>query len=923
MLFETMGKKFFPAAAPIDAPQQRLAWGLFWRVLATQSGVLFFAAALVCFFAYNWADIPAFAKFGFIAVLIAASALPAFLRGFSSSVTHAGLLLCGILGGVLFAVYGQVYQTGANAWELFRSWTFWLVPLFLISRRSGLFFTLWVVANLWASFYWQQMLLDKNSMRLFFFGSQTLVWAAFEAASYYYPAKELPFLRSRWIPRCIGVLLLACLTQIFIEEFIKHNSWRATAPDAGIGLLFLCVMGGGAYWYLRKKRDLFMIAAGLLSVIALIMMGLDSSISINFSSSFYLLFLALVLLSLSVAAGKFLIYLHGQTPETHAVTEARDAEESTPPPPEEDSPTAVLPSLLSMRVLNFVFSGVLADAPPEKTKESSPWVARLLMGICAWVIVPLLICSLVLFIYLLEIKSFSTIASISFFILAGGVALSRNQGIFIRQASLCTMLMASLALSVSLTVALGWEDEKYLLVPTIAVFAVSAFLARNEAYRFLAAVFVTFFSFMQLRFCFVYARRGWSSWGWLFRSARALRRPVWGGTSLLFIALFALLSVLLVLLWDKSDDSHPKLRWINRKGLLTALMVFGLCSVFMADYPLFGAATLSMCGVGAGIGLLVFSWRLSLELSLSKTVFAALSFLCLATTVASWWLPWVGVGLFALALARYAASSPLFGFSVIYLASCTVMEYYSRATTLLEKSKSLALAALVLVLAAFALQTLLTLALRKGAVSIPDELAEFCKRVSSVVRWESRREVVLCASLVGALVIFAGLFTRSVHQKETLLADGKPVILHLTPRDPRSLMQGDYMVLNLALEREIETARREAKRDQKAGDEKRDDDFSGAPREGLAVIESDAQGVYHFASLYDDALPLTEKQIKIIFRFQKYSVRVGSGSFFFREGTGRAFDGARYADLRVDENGQCLIVALRDSALEIIDPEKK
>jgi uncharacterized membrane-anchored protein len=35
-----------------------------------------------------------------------------------------------------------------------------------------------------------------------------------------------------------------------------------------------------------------------------------------------------------------------------------------------------------------------------------------------------------------------------------------------------------------------------------------------------------------------------------------------------------------------------------------------------------------------------------------------------------------------------------------------------------------------------------------------------------------------------------------IWQKEKVLRDGKVMLLRLAPRDPRSLMQGDYMVLN-------------------------------------------------------------------------------------------------------------------------------
>jgi uncharacterized membrane-anchored protein len=147
---------------------------------------------------------------------------------------------------------------------------------------------------------------------------------------------------------------------------------------------------------------------------------------------------------------------------------------------------------------------------------------------------------------------------------------------------------------------------------------------------------------------------------------------------------------------------------------------------------------------------------------------------------------------------------------------------------------------------------------------------------------------------------------------ENLLESGTPVLLELAPRDPRSLMQGDYMALSFSVEREIDRAR--TRHSQHSHTRPQD--------KGLAVIEPDEKGVYHFVSLYDPAIQLTGKQIQIVYRWNGRSPQIGSGSFLFQEGHGREYEAARYGELRVDEEGNGLIVRLRDQSLEIIDPGK-
>ena len=56
-----------------------------------------------------------------------------------------------------------------------------------------------------------------------------------------------------------------------------------------------------------------------------------------------------------------------------------------------------------------------------------------------------------------------------------------------------------------------------------------------------------------------------------------------------------------------------------------------------------------------------------------------------------------------------------------------------------------------------------------------------------------RKAIVLAAGVLVLLFVNYGIY-----QREQLLTDGRIVLLELSPVDPRSLMQGDYMRLNFA-----------------------------------------------------------------------------------------------------------------------------
>jgi uncharacterized membrane-anchored protein len=148
-------------------------------------------------------------------------------------------------------------------------------------------------------------------------------------------------------------------------------------------------------------------------------------------------------------------------------------------------------------------------------------------------------------------------------------------------------------------------------------------------------------------------------------------------------------------------------------------------------------------------------------------------------------------------------------------------------------------------------------------------------------------------------VIFAGLvlvvlaLVVLVVRKELVLAHGTPVLLELAPVDPRSLMQGDYMVLDYAVSRELRQ--------------------SEGPREGLLVLRLDENGVGHFVRQHTPDTPLAPGELLLGYKQREGRIRLGAESFFFQEGHADRYAGAKYGELRVAENGSSVLVGLRNA----------
>lgn len=127
-------------------------------------GVGQFLAGVVFFFAYNWNDLSDIAKFAVIEAALAIAAGGALLAGLDRVLGQMLLIAASVLTGVLLAAIGQVYQTGADAFELFVAWAVLTVPWTIISRHAAHWLLWLVIAETALVLYCEQVLVPINDM---------------------------------------------------------------------------------------------------------------------------------------------------------------------------------------------------------------------------------------------------------------------------------------------------------------------------------------------------------------------------------------------------------------------------------------------------------------------------------------------------------------------------------------------------------------------------------------------------------------------------------------------------------------------------------------------------------------------------------------------------------------------------------------
>ena len=105
------------------------------------SGRWFYSGRNYLLLCYNWEELPKFAKLGIVEVLLVASVLLATFTHWNKLVKQILLTEATFLIGTLFAVFGQIYQTGADAYDLFLGWTLFTILWAVAIRFAPLWLT--------------------------------------------------------------------------------------------------------------------------------------------------------------------------------------------------------------------------------------------------------------------------------------------------------------------------------------------------------------------------------------------------------------------------------------------------------------------------------------------------------------------------------------------------------------------------------------------------------------------------------------------------------------------------------------------------------------------------------------------------------------------------------------------------------------
>ncbi len=780
---------------PLDPSTQIPARSL--RLLVTVGAAALFAFGVFCWIAANWADFHRLTKIGVVGGLLLGSCVIA--AGAPRARPPFLLLANGATGGVL-ALIGQIYPSGADAWQLFALWSALALPFALAARHDAVW-VLWTLVAAAGIGLWR--LQEHPELA---FGEVLPSWGlALALAAFLCPQSPTRRLvgRANWSFRLASVSAIALFAFVGLDGAINGG---ARGDAALLASLLVLVFASGAL-ILLKPLDLGLLTCAFAAIdtllIARILIVLDKSFTIP----------AVMLVAIAAAA-------------------------------------IVVGSVWVLRIIHLR-TAASAD------EGGRSWPLAALSGLGALLAAfPLMMLYTLVFDALAKEPAFAALIggatlAIAVFILRGGVAFGFRQ--------MFGLIAAGVGMALVGYAALEWFDRDagfaLALLSALVAFAVPA---------------------SWMRALFGFGAMGATVVGIL---AHLLGGPHIDGRTEAAVALASLAAAAgggaLAAGKPGASRARPFFVGWTTAGLLALMLLAGrpfLASAgagefgALADFfqsPWSGPAQIASILLGlAGVSVLL-ARRADLRTPLGFAVAAC----AVALTFRS---PTLGAALVIFACAILADLRALASAAAIAAIWIVSAFYYALDWPLTQKA-----------------YVLMTLGAALGGVAFFTRLRDASTPTAPI----GGAAVALIALGAAATAGIAGV---TVREAETVLREGRIIFIALRPVDPRSLVQGDYMAIAF------------------------DTDHLPASNTGgetRAIADVDSRGVATLQRISAPGETVSPEQVIVKLRRKSGRWFVGSDAWFFEEGHGKDFVGAKFGQFRVGADGRLFLTGLADQNL--------
>jgi len=188
-------------------------WGSWTANILLKLGLALILAGIVYFFAFNWADLSTLSAFLYVELGILLALFAVYYFGLHSMTGQLSLLAASMLVGVFLAVFGQEYQSGADAYTLFMYWSI-LIFVWTVMSCFAVQWFFWLVITNIAVVLWEKqfaMRIDALSpIIIIYLGLFNLIMLALR--EYGLHVKKYIWLQIKWP----ALLLLGAMLMAFV-----------------------------------------------------------------------------------------------------------------------------------------------------------------------------------------------------------------------------------------------------------------------------------------------------------------------------------------------------------------------------------------------------------------------------------------------------------------------------------------------------------------------------------------------------------------------------------------------------------------------------------------------------------------------------------------------------------------------------------
>lgn len=246
----------------------RSAWAKFSDIALLALGVGFLAAGIIFFFAYNWHMLHKFVKLGIAQGLVIALTCGALFARVQPLYRNILLTAASVMVGLMFSIFGQIYQTGADAYDFFLGWTVFILLWAIISDFAPLYLLLMVLINTTVVFYFGQLgpQWHATTIALILFGIDVFALVLSQALPRWGLIATVP----AWLVKLLALAAAITITWGITTGIFDTNGEDGPKTLWAAFLSLAVIYAGGVYYsfYLKKIYYISIMAVSVLVILS-------------------------------------------------------------------------------------------------------------------------------------------------------------------------------------------------------------------------------------------------------------------------------------------------------------------------------------------------------------------------------------------------------------------------------------------------------------------------------------------------------------------------------------------------------------------------------------------------------------------------------------------------------------------------------